>query len=113
MSGWRDLSARRFLDRLGGEIGMATAALAPVGVLAAVDQHAAAVRDILAYGTPAVAAAAVVVLAGYAKGVLDEAAAHGWSLPPVVEWPHADWTTLRLAAVCSLARCADEPALEA
>ncbi|RKT53531.1 hypothetical protein C8E97_2098 [Saccharothrix australiensis] len=103
------MSARRFLDRLGGEVGMA--AVLPVGVLAAVDQHSAAVRDILAYGAPT--AAAVVLLAGYAKGVLDEAAAHGWSLPPVVEWPRADWTTLRLAAVCALARDADVPALEA
>ncbi|WP_257900991.1 DUF6401 family natural product biosynthesis protein [Saccharothrix obliqua] len=83
----------------------------PVGVLAAVDQHAAAVRDILAVGAPA--AAAAVLLAGYAKGVLDEAAAVGWRLPPVVEWPTADWTTLRLAAVCALARNADEPAMEA
>ncbi len=106
MSGWRDLSARRFLDRLGGEIGIAVAV--PAGVLAVVDQHAAAVRDILAYGVPA--AAAVVLLAGYAKGVLDEAAAHGWRVPPIVEWRTADWTTLRLAAVCSLARNADQPA---
>ncbi|MEJ2851966.1 MULTISPECIES: DUF6401 family natural product biosynthesis protein [unclassified Saccharothrix] len=103
------MSARRFLDRLGGEIGMATAALAPVGVLAAIDQHGAAVRDILAYGTPA--AAAAILLAGYARGVLDEATAHGWSLPSIVEWAHADWTTLRLAAVCELARRSDEPEL--
>lgn len=104
------MSARRFLDRLGGEISMATAVLAPVGVLAAVDQHAAAVRDILAYGAPA--AAAVILLAGYAKGVWDEAVTHGWSPPSIIEWAHADWTTLRLAAVCSLARTAEEPALE-
>ncbi|WP_309117842.1 DUF6401 family natural product biosynthesis protein [Saccharothrix sp.] len=105
------MSARRFLDRLGAEIGMATAVLAPVGVLAAIDQHAASVRDILAYGAPA--AAATILLAGYARGVLDEAAAHGWSLPSIVEWAHADWTTLRLAAVCDLARRAEEPVLEA
>ncbi|GAA1332319.1 hypothetical protein J7S33_07375 [Saccharothrix algeriensis] len=98
------MSARRFLDRLGGEIGIAAAL--PVGVLAAVDQHSAAVRDILAHGAPA--AAAEILLAGYARGVLDEARAHGWSPPPLVDWPRADWTTLRLAAVCSLARGADE-----
>ncbi|XVV05886.1 DUF6401 family natural product biosynthesis protein [Actinosynnema sp. CA-248983] len=103
------MSARRFLDRLGAEIGMATAVLAPVGVLAAIDQHAASVRDILAYGTPA--AAATILLAGYARGVLDEAAAHGWTPPSIVEWAHADWTTLRLAAVCDLARRSDEPEL--
>ncbi|NUT91788.1 MAG: hypothetical protein HOY78_07125 [Saccharothrix sp.] len=107
------MSARRFLDRLGAEIGMATAVLAPVGVVAAIDQHAASVRDILAYGTPT--AAAAILLAGYARGVLDEAATHGWTLPSIVEWTRADWTTLRLAAVCDLARRSDEPepALEA
>ncbi|ONI91255.1 hypothetical protein ALI22I_09285 [Saccharothrix sp. ALI-22-I] len=116
MSGWRDFSARRFLDRLSDELGIA-AVLAPgvlaPGVLAAVDQHGAAVRDILAFGVPAAAAVAgVVLLAGYAKGVLDEAAAQGWRLPAIVDWSNADWLTLRLAAVCHLARH-DQPALEA
>lgn len=111
MSVWRDFSAGRFLDRLSDELGIAVV-LAP-GVLAAIDQHGAAVRDILAYGVSASAVAAgAVLLAGYAKGVLDEATARGWRLPAVVDWANADWTTLRLAAVCHLAR-RDEPALEA
>ncbi|PSL52447.1 hypothetical protein B0I31_113119 [Saccharothrix carnea] len=119
MSGWRDFSARRFLDRLSDELGLA-AVLAPgvlaPGVLAAIDQHGAAVRDILAFGVPAAAvagavAAGAVVLAGYAKGVLDEAKAQGWDLPAIVDWANADWLTLRLVAVCHLAR-RDEPALE-
>lgn len=104
------MSARRFLDRLSDEIGIAVA-LAP-GVLAVVDQHGAAVRDILAHGVPAAAAVAgAVLLAGYAKGVLDEAKAQGWRPPAIVDWPNADWTTLRLAAVCHLAR-RGEPAFE-
>ncbi|GAA1291364.1 DUF6401 family natural product biosynthesis protein [Saccharothrix xinjiangensis] len=111
MSVWRDFSARRFLDRLSDELGLA-AVLAP-GVLAAVDQHGAAVRDVLAHGVPASAlAAGAVLLAGYAKGVLDEAAEHGWRPPALVDWPNADWTTLRLAAVCHLAR-RGQPAPEA
>ncbi|MFE9748377.1 DUF6401 family natural product biosynthesis protein [Saccharothrix saharensis] len=114
MSGWRDFSARRFLDRLSDELGFA-AVLAPgvlaPGVLAAIDQHGAAVRDILAFGVPAAAVAGVVLLAGYAKGVLDEAEAHGWAPPALVDWANADWLTLRLVAVCHLAR-RDEPALE-
>ncbi|MFD0202595.1 MULTISPECIES: DUF6401 family natural product biosynthesis protein [Saccharothrix] len=115
MSGWRDFSARRFLDRLSDELGIA-AVLAPgvlaPGVLAAIDQHGAAVRDILAFGVPAAAVAAgAVLLAGYAKGVLDEAKAQGWELPAIVDWASADWLTLRLVAVCHLAR-RDEPALE-
>ncbi|MFD7656388.1 DUF6401 family natural product biosynthesis protein [Actinosynnema sp. NPDC059797] len=93
------------------ELGIA-AVLAP-GVLAAVDQHGAAVRDILAHGVSASAVAAgAVLLAGYAKGVLDEAAEHGWRVPAVVDWANADWTTLRLVAVCHLAR-RGQPALEA
>ncbi|NUT53121.1 MAG: hypothetical protein HOV94_38430 [Saccharothrix sp.] len=119
MSGWRDFSARRFLDRLSDELGvvavLAPGVLAP-GVLAAVDQHGAAVRDILAHGVPAAAVAGtvagVVLLAGYAKGVVDEAKAHGWTPAAVVDWANADWLTLRLVAVCHLAR-RDEPALEA
>ncbi|MFE2755374.1 DUF6401 family natural product biosynthesis protein [Actinosynnema sp. NPDC059335] len=115
MSGWRDFSARRFLDRLSDELGV-TAVLASgvpaPGVLAAVDQHGAAVRDILALGVPAAAVAGVVLLAGYAEGVLDEAAARGWTPPAIVDWANADWLTLRLAAVCHLAGH-DQPALEA
>jgi Family of unknown function (DUF6401) len=116
VSGWRDFSARRFLDRLSDEIGIAVAlapgVLAP-GVLAAVDQHAASVRDILYYGIPTAAAAAgVVLLAGYARGVLDEATTQGWTMPTTVNWPAADWITLRLTAICTLARSSDEPALE-
>jgi hypothetical protein len=123
VSGWRDFSARRFLDRLSDELGIAAVltpgVLAP-GVLAAIDQHGAAVRDILAFGVPAAAVAGAVagavLLAGYARGVLDEAKAQGWEPSAIVDWAspdwaNADWLTLRLVAVCHLAR-RDEPALE-
>lgn len=77
--------------------------VAEPGVGAQVDQHAAAVRDILEVGVSGTGVARVVLLAGYADGVLDEAAAAGWSLPDRIDWVRADWTTLRLAAVVQLA----------
>jgi hypothetical protein len=114
---WWEHSARRYLNELGERLGTAglLAAAASPGVLAAIDQHSAAVRDILHFGVPGTAAVAgAVLLAGYARGVLDEAAAQGWTMPSVVDWSTADWTTLRLVAVCALAdRPAEEPALEA
>jgi len=84
-----------------GVSGLEAAARHP-GLLAAVDQHAAAIRDSLLGDlrplTP-------VHLAGYAEGVRDAAAEHGWRLPEgQIDWaPGADWVLTRLLAVCHLA----------
>lgn len=84
-----------------GDTGLAVAEVAP-GLSAAVDQHAAAVRDGLVRGdrplTP-------VALAGYARGVREAAAAYGWRVPlGPVDWTRADWVLTRLLAVCALSR---------
>lgn len=85
-----------FLDWLADHIGVAGLTAAAPGVVAALDQHMAAVRDILAYGVPT--AALGVLLTGYGRGVLDQALEYGWQPHP----EHWDWVRLRLAAVCSL-----------
>lgn len=103
-------AAKRFLTRLANRLAVAglTATAATPALLAAVDQHAAAVRDIVAYGVEGSAAVAgSVLLASYARGVLDHAREKGWRFPqsstPVV-LAETDWITLRLMAVCALAR---------
>ncbi|WP_435157035.1 DUF6401 family natural product biosynthesis protein [Amycolatopsis sacchari] len=108
---WAELSARRTLDRLGEQLGAGLLAAAAVpGLLAAIDQHAAAVRDILTFGVEgSTAVAGVVLLAGYANGVLDQAREHGWAFAAPADWAAADWLTARLLAVCALARRFDEP----
>jgi len=103
-------SARRVLDRLHEQIGTAglVAAAAIPGLGASVDQHAAAVRDILTAGVESGAAVAgTVLLAGYAEGVLDHLRESGMSLRVPDDksgWLRADWASMRLLAVCSLAR---------
>jgi hypothetical protein len=103
-------SARRVLDRLHEQFGTAglVAAAAIPGLGAAVDQHAAAVRDILTTGVETGAAvASTVLLAGYAQGVLDHLRESGASLHVPADmfgWLRADWASMRLLAVCSLAR---------
>lgn len=67
------------------------------GMLAAVDQHAAQIRDALCGpdGTRELGAHA---LLEYARGFVAAATGRGW-------WPgraNGDWETLRLAAVCLL-----------
>lgn len=108
-------SARRWLGKLQAEIGEAglSAAVANPGLAAMVDQHAAAVRDSVTLGS-ARPAGDVAVLAHYARGVLGHARAHGWQPLPAGDagWRHADWTSLRLVAVCALARVTDDPALD-
>ncbi|WP_236789571.1 DUF6401 family natural product biosynthesis protein [Amycolatopsis sp. GM8] len=107
MAGWvAEFSARRTLDRLHTQLsaGLLAAAATP-GLLAAIDQHAAAVRDIVTYGVEGSAAiAGVVLLAGYASGLLDQAKEHGWRFTSPADWTRADWFTARLLAICSLAR---------
>jgi hypothetical protein len=83
------------------------------GLAAAVDQHSAAVRDILAFGVEQSAAVAgAVLLAGYARGLIDEATEQGRRLTAPADaggWAKADWLSLRLLAVCALAATADDP----
>ncbi|MFD2395640.1 DUF6401 family natural product biosynthesis protein [Prauserella oleivorans] len=102
----REAELSALAERL-GRAGLAIGSLAP-GLLATIDQHAAAVRDILALSGAKVGA---VELAGYARGILDAARESGWT-PPEPGGPgdrdvpsahNLDWVTLRLAAVCLLA----------
>jgi hypothetical protein len=89
-----------------GEAGLAAAAAVPA-LLAAVDQHAAGVRDILLLGVEGAAATAgAVLLAGYAKGLLDQAGTDAAGLRAAVGecWHRADWLTVRVLAVCALSR---------
>jgi hypothetical protein len=98
----------RLMDQVGGA-GLAAAAAVPA-LLAAVDQHAAGVRDILLLGVEGSAVAAgAVLLAGYAKGLLDEAGTDAGRLRAAVEgcWHRADWLTVRVLAVCALSRSDD------
>ncbi len=103
-------SARRALDRLNDQVGTAglLAAAAIPGLAAMVDQHAAAVRDILTVGVESGAAVAgTVLLAGYAQGVLDHLRDRGQPLHvprDVAGWLGADWVSVRLVAVCALAK---------
>ena len=80
-----------------GDAGLAAAATVPA-LLAAVDQHAAGVRDILLLGVEgaAVAAGAVLDQAGTDPGRLRAAVGECWH--------RADWLTVRVLAVCALSR---------
>jgi hypothetical protein len=88
-----------------GNTGLAAAEQSP-GLLAAVDQHAAGVRDSLSSDVRPLTA---VILAAYAEGVRDAAFKHGWR-PPAgpVDWSEPDWVLNRLLAVCSLSRSLPE-----
>jgi hypothetical protein len=112
---WAELSARRFLARLTEQVGTAglvAAATAPA-LLATIDQHAAAVRDIVAFGVEGSAVVAgAVLLAGYARGLVDHAREQGWPLrtpDTPTSWSGADWLIMRLVGVCALARSVDQP----
>ena len=85
-----------------GDAGLAAAAVVP-GLLAEIDQHAAAVRDALGDPEPRPDS---ISLAGYASGVRDASSDAGWLMPDLdtVDWSTVDWPTLRLVAVCALAR---------
>lgn len=101
------VSVRTTLTTLAAAVGAAglAAAAADPGLLAVVDQHAAAVRDSLHGDRRPLTVAA---LAGYAEGVRAAAVEHGWR-PPVgpVDWSQPDWPLIRLLAVCALARSLD------
>jgi Family of unknown function (DUF6401) len=97
-------SAHASLDELTASVGvtgLAAAAGSPA-LLAAVDQHAAGVRDSLSADARPLTA---IILAAYAEGVRDAAFKHGWT-PPAgeIDWTGNDWVLLRLLAVCALAR---------
>lgn len=112
---WAEFSARRTMAHLQERIGVAglAAAAAVPGLAAAVDQHSAAVRDILAMGVEdAAGVAGVVLLAGYARGLLDQGREAGWEPAPPADaagWVDAGWLTTRLLGVCALAARAEDP----
>jgi len=93
-------SARHELRALTERLGLPTVPIP--GLLAAMDQHAAAVRDILTFSG---SSTDVVDLAAYAEGVRDAAGESGWqpSAHAPGEWAD-DWVNVRLAAVCMLSR---------
>jgi Family of unknown function (DUF6401) len=83
-----------------GDSGLAVASAAP-GLMAAVDQHAAAIRDSL-FGD--MRPLTEIALAGYAHGIREAAHDHGWRAPErPVDWTRADWVLTRLLGVCALA----------
>ncbi|MFV2113059.1 DUF6401 family natural product biosynthesis protein [Micromonospora sp. LOL_025] len=106
-------SARATLALLSASVGaegLAAAAARP-GLLALVDQHAAAVRESLDGDRRPLSAAA---LAGYAEGVRAAALEHGWQPPAApVDWSAPDWLLTRLLAVCALTRSLGAPATAA
>lgn len=90
-------------DRVGTP-GVAAARELP-GLLAELDQHGAALRDLL--GEPG-RGPSPISLAGYADGLRDMAGDLGWQLPDAdhVDWSRAPWLLVRLVAVCQLAAVA-------
>ncbi|MFC4125665.1 DUF6401 family natural product biosynthesis protein [Nocardia rhizosphaerae] len=85
----------------------AAAAAAELPALSAeLDQHAAAVRDILEFGVAESGGVVLsVLLAAYARGLLDQAAVDmpGSAAVAPLSWHDAGWLDLRLAAVCQYA----------
>ncbi|MGV9665213.1 DUF6401 family natural product biosynthesis protein [Nocardia niigatensis] len=104
------VSARKTLNRLQRTHGAPAAEAAAVfpGVSAAIDQHAAAVRDILDLGVENSSLVPTsVLLAGYARGILEDLREAEAIVPhSLLDWQDADWLHLRLAGVCALARAA-------
>jgi hypothetical protein len=101
----RQAAARSTLNGLMiwlGEPGLEAAGRS-AGLVALIDQHAASVRDAL--GDPADGPSAV-SLAGYAAGVRDALVETGWRMAAVAmqDWSAPEWPTVRLLAICSLAR---------
>jgi Family of unknown function (DUF6401) len=102
---WR---ARRWLSSLTtrfGSDGLAVAAVVP-GLGAAVDQHAAAVRDLLRDATGDPGLSERVLLAGYGRALVErfDASMEQLRIRAAGRWTRADWLTLRLLAVCALSR---------
>jgi hypothetical protein len=94
-----------FGNRLGTD-GLLVAAAVP-GLAAALDQHAAAVRDIVAQaGRTDATLTERVLLAGYARSLLDrfDVSVRQVRRHATGRWTRADWLALRLLAVCALSR---------
>lgn len=105
LNSWRESAARREVAGLSERLGLVflpgTGTWTP-NVVATIDQHAAAVRDIL---TLSGGKMSLSELACYARGVQDVARDAGWHPAPFTDdagWT-SDWVNLRLAAVCLLA----------
>jgi hypothetical protein len=103
-----DLASRMYLDQVMAMVGVdgLVAALRTPALLAAVDQHAAAVRTSLHAAGKRIDADS---LAAYARSVFAVAQRCNWSLPEhdAIDWRRPEWTVLRLVSVCSLAEAAD------
>lgn len=103
---------RRLMDAV-GRPGLRAAALEP-GLAALVDQHAAAVRDIVRDPRPAARSQVATLaptrtstcirLAAYARSLQDEQRRSGASIAMQQDgtWRPTDWTTLRLIAICQV-----------
>jgi Family of unknown function (DUF6401) len=101
--------ATGLLDEMMARVGVdgLTAAFADPGLLALVDQHAAAIRDAL---TDDDREADADGLASYARSIVAAAVRMGRPVPApghapsaVADWTAADWHLLRLVAVCMIA----------
>jgi hypothetical protein len=104
--------ARALLDEMMARVGVdgLAAALADVGLLAQVDQHAAAVREAL---REAGRAADADGLAAYARSIVAAADRMGRPVPAAgrayvsgAAWLAAEWHLMRLVAVCMIAEAA-------
>lgn len=103
-----EIEARFYLDQVMALVGVdgLVEALSWPALLAAIDQHAATVRDALTRTHKEIGP---VSLARYARSVLAVHRRHGRKLPSpeTIDWTNAGWTVLRLVAVCSLADAAN------
>jgi len=104
--------ARALLDEMMARVGVdgLSAALGDAGLLAQVDQHAAAVRDALQHAGRSVDAAG---LASYARSIVAAAERMGRPVPQPghayisgAAWLSAEWHQMRLLAVCMIAETA-------
>ncbi|MBG0567511.1 DUF6401 family natural product biosynthesis protein [Actinoplanes aureus] len=105
--------AGAFLDEMMARVGVdgLAAAFASPGLLARIDQHAAAVREMLLGAGRGVDGDG---LAAYARSVVAGAVRVGRPIPQpgaapatTTEWLGAGWPLLRLVAVCMMAEAAD------
>jgi hypothetical protein len=105
--------AHSLLDEMMARVGVdgLVAAHADPGLLALVDQHAAAVRDALAHAGREIGAEG---LASYAKSIVAAAERMGRPVPQAgfayesgSAWLAAEWHLLRLVAVCMIAESAE------
>ncbi|GIE95192.1 DUF6401 family natural product biosynthesis protein [Paractinoplanes rishiriensis] len=101
--------ATELLDEMMARVGVdgLAAAFADPGLLALLDQHAAAVRDALEGASLELSAKN---LASYVKSVVFSARRMGRDVPAAgqaptrcADWMAADWHLLRLVAVCMIA----------